>query len=289
MTQTVLILGAGGRCGRHAAEAFTAAGWTVRTFDRHTDNMKTAALGCDVIVNGMNPPDYHDWDTIVPQITAEVIDAARASGATVLLPGNVYHFGSTGGVWSEKTSPNPMSRKGALRFEMERQYATSGVQTIVLRAGNFIDPELRGCVMGALYLRRFKAGKIGLPGPATTRQAMCYLPDWARAAVILAEMRGQLAPFEDIPFPGHTLTGHDIKRGMEMATGRRLKFEGFPWWLFRLASPVWELAREMLEMRYLWETDHSLSAEKFDALCPDFAATPIDDIWKRIGKTATSA
>jgi nucleoside-diphosphate-sugar epimerase len=273
MTGTVLILGASGKIGRHSTRAFEEAGWNLRQFDRHKDNMSQSALGCDVIVNGLNPPNYHDWETIVPKITAEVIEAARVSGATVILPGNVYHFGDQGGTWSEKTPPKPVSRKGRIRLEMERCYAESGVQTIVLRAGNFIDPERRGCIMSEIYLRDIGRGRITLPGPEETRQAMCYLPDWARAAVALAEMREDLAGFEDIPFPGHTLSARDIKEGLEQIMDRELAFRRFPWWLFTITAPVWELAREMNEMRYLWETDHALAGDRFQALLPKFERT----------------
>lgn len=284
MTQRVLILGATGRIGRHSARAFEAAGWEVRRYDRK-DDMAEAATGCDVIVNGLNPPNYHDWQTILPRITREVIHAARESGATVILPGNVYHFGDRGGVWSETTPPNPVSRKGQIRLDIERMYQTSGVQTIVLRAGNFIDPELQGCVMAMVYLPGLKRGKITLPGPADTRQAMCYLPDWARAAVALAEMRGELGLFEDIPFAGHTLTAQELKDGLERITGRKLRFGRFPWWLFRLTAPFWELARELGEMRYLWETDHALSDARLTALLPDFEGTPLEEVLQRIART----
>lgn len=273
MTRTVLILGASGKIGRHSARAFAAAGWQVRRHDRQRGDMVADAMGADVIVNGMNPANYHDWAGIIPQITAVVIAAARASGASVILPGNVYHFGNQGGLWSEETPAQPNTRKGQIRLEMERAYAQSGVQTIVLRAGNFIDPDGDDCVMSLIYLRNIKRGRITLPGPANIRQAMCYLPDWADAAVALAEMRAELGRFEDIPFPGHTLNGQDIRTGLEAILGRDLRFARFPWGLMRLAAPFWEIAREMAEMRYLWETDHALSSRRFDALLPEFKAT----------------
>ena len=74
MTQTALILGARGKIGRHFTTAFRAAGWQTRAFVRGTD-MTQAARGCDVIVNGLNPPNYHDWARQLPAITAEVINA----------------------------------------------------------------------------------------------------------------------------------------------------------------------------------------------------------------------
>ncbi len=282
MTQRVLILGASGKVGRHSARAFAAAGWDVRRFDRARDDLIQAARGCDVIVHGMNPPDYHDWQGIMPAITRAVIEAARAAGACVILPGNVYHYGDQGGVWSQDTPPNPVSRKGAIRLRMERDLAASGVQTIVLRAGNFIDPEGRDCVMARLYLRALGRGRITLPGPIDTRQAMCFLPDWARAAVALAERRHSLARFEDVPFPGHTLSARDIRDGLERLMQRRLSVTPFPWWLFTLTAPVWELAREMREMRYLWHTDHALCGARLAALLPGFEVTPLDRVLRQM-------
>lgn len=281
MTGRVLILGASGRIGRNSAAAFSSAGWQVETYNRR-DDMTDAARGVDVIVNGLNPPNYHDWKTLIPQITDQVITAARHSGASVILPGNVYHFGDRPGIWSETTPPRPVSRKGAIRLEMEQRYAQSGLRVINLRAGNFIDPDGQGDVMAEVYLRALGRGRFTLPGPDDIRQAFCYLPDWARAAVALSEMRGDLATYEAIGFPGHTLTARQIREGIERITGTPLKQAGFPWGILKLASPFWELAREVTEMRYLWETDHTLCGERLEQLLPGFAVTPIDEVFRTI-------
>ena len=282
MTKVALILGASGKVGRHSTRAFEAAGWDVRRYNRSKDDLTEAAQGCDVIVNGMNPSNYHNWKDNIPQITRLVIGAAMKAGASVILPGNVYHFGDNGGIWSETTTPNPVSRKGKIRLAMEREYAASGVQTIVLRAGNFIDPDSRTCPMSLVYLRNLKRNKITVPGPIDTRQAMCFLPDWARAAVALAEMRNRLGSFEDVPFGGHTLTARDIRNGLEEILGQELKFVRFPWWLFTLTAPVWEMAREMNEMRYLWNTDHALSDARLSQLLPNNNVTPLDKVLREM-------
>ena len=39
----------------------------------------------------------------------------------------------------------------------------------------------------------------------------------------------------------------DVAEGITRLTGRQMRVVPFPWWLMRLASPVWELAREMRE------------------------------------------
>lgn len=275
MSGTVLILGASGKIGSHAAEAFWNAGWTVRKYTRGTD-MSQAAQGCDVIINGLNPPKYHNWAKTIPAITAQVIAAARASGATVVIPGNVYNFGDTPGVWDENTPQRPVARKGHIRVEMEQSYRDAGVQTIVLRAGNFIDPERDGDLFSMVILKDVAKGKLTRMGGMEVMQTYAYLPDWARAAVELCDMRADLALFEDVPFPGHAFSMDELQARLEVMLGRRPKVSMFPWWIMTLAAPVWELARELREMRYLNETSHRLGHEKFDALLPGFVHAELD-------------
>ncbi|RBW42000.1 epimerase [Loktanella sp. D2R18] len=252
--------------------AFENAGWSVRQYDRKTDDMTRAAMGADVIVNGLNPPNYHNWSLLIPQITAQVITAAKASGATVIVPANLYNFGDNPGTLDENTPHRPNTRKGEIRVAMEKTYAESGVQTILLRAGNFIDPNGNGDIMSVATMRKSKLTSMG---PPATLQAYCYTPDWARAAVMLAEQRHQLDTFEDIPFPGHAFTNDQLKDALETHVGRSIKLTTFPWWVMRLLSPVWELAREMKEMRYLYAMPHQVSATKFNSILPDFKATDI--------------
>ena len=275
MTGTVLILGASGKIGQHAAMAFDKAGWQVHRYDRARGDMPAQARGADVIVNGLNPPNYHNWARLIPQITAEVIAAGRASGATVIVPGNVYNFGATPGLWSENTPQAATTRKGRIRIEMERTYRDSGVQTIILRAGNFIDPARDDDVLGLFLLRELGKGRITAGGDADAQQAYCYLPDWARAAVLLADKRDTLAAFEDIPFPGHSFSVNQLRDLLAELLNRDLRVVGFPWWLMRLSAPFWELARELNEMRYLYNTSHSLAGDKFDRLLPGFEPTPL--------------
>ncbi len=278
MTQIALILGASGKIGTHAIRAFEARGWTCRIYDRTAGNMSEAAMGCDVIMNGLNPPNYHNWAKIIPEITEQVIAAAKASGATVILPGNVYVYGAEGGEFSEKTPHDPVSRKGKIRVDMEARYAQSGVQVINLRAGSFIDPDKNGDIVSLMILNKIKKGRIGATGDVSVKHAYAYLPDWARAAEQLAQMRSTLHTYEDIPFPGHAFSLEELKSEIEAITKHPLTYSAFPWWLMRLAAPVWELARELLEMRYLFNTSHWLSAQKFGALLPDFEATPLKTV-----------
>ncbi len=282
MTKTVLILGASGKIGRHSREAFAAAGWNVRTYDRTRDDMVEAARGVSVIVNGLNPQNYHDWARQVPAITAQVTAAAKASGATVILPGNVYNLDSVGGIWSEHTAHAPTTRKGRIREEMEQAYRAAQIPTIVLRAGNFIDPHRNGDLMSMLLLRELDKGRIVAAGDPDAMQAYCYLPDWAAAAVALAELRAELQTFEDIPFPGHAFSVNELRRALSELSETTLALSHFPWWVMTLAAPFWELAREMREMRYLYNLPHTLDGAKLARLVPGLRPTPLTDVLRAV-------
>lgn len=281
MAGTALILGASGRFGRNAAEAFRTAGWRVRTFDRATDSLPEAVLGADLIVNGWNPT-YDRWAAELPGLTAQVIGAAKASGATVLIPGNVYVFGAEApdlfGPSVPHGAKNPLGR---LRIEMEAAYRAAGVRTIVLRAGDFIDTEGSGNWFDKVIAAKAASGVLTYPGPLDVPHAWAYLPDMARAAVALAEMRGELPVFADIPFPGYTLTGRELVDACAAALGRPIRARQMAWWPIQAARLVWPMARHLLEMRYLWEKPHRLERRSFERLLPEFRETALEDALAR--------
>ena len=283
MAQTVLILGASGLFGSQAARAFAAAGWTVRKYQRGTD-IVAAAQGADVIVNAMNPPAYHDWDTLTPQITRDAIRAALASGATLLVPGNVYVYGDQSGPWGPDTPHRPVARKGRIRARMEADYRAAterGLRVIILRGGDFVEPQSPNSFWNMIVLKSIAKGKLVSASPVDVTRAYAYLPDMARIAVVLAERRATLPVFADVPFAGFTLSMADLARAVTRLTGQPVRITGFMWWSIRLTAPFWELARELLEMRYLWNTSHSLDPTPLAALMPDFRPTPLDEVLRQ--------
>lgn len=277
MTNTALVLGAHGRFGRNAATAFEAAGWTVRRFDRATDHLPDAAIGTDVIVNGWNPPGYRNWKDEVPRITTAAIQAAETSGATLIVPTSVYNFGRVPAPWGADTPQNPITPKGRIRAAMEQSYRAAAdagrVRVILLRAGDYIDTRLEG-TWPQQILKPVAMNRLAYPGKRDIPHAWAFLPDMARAAVALAEKRDDLPAYADIPFEGYTLSGAQLATLVGTLLGRDMRMTGAPWWALRLIAPVSPMARGLLEMRYLWNTPHSLDGAALRQLLPDFAATP---------------
>ena len=281
MTQTVLILGANGRFGRNAALAFAQAGWKVRRFDRARDDLAVAAQGADVIVNAWNPP-YTEWAKLVPALHDEVIRVAKQTGATVIVPGNVYVFGAqTPGPWSETTPHGAQNPLGRVRIEMEAAYRRAGVRTILLRAGDFIDTRASGNWFDRFMTNKLDKGLFTYPGNPDIDHAWAFLPDLCRAAVMLAEMRDDLPVFADIAFPGFTISGTDMAAALARVTGKTVQLKRMSWLPLVIARPFWKMATHLLEMRYLWDTPHRLDGARLNTLLPDFAPTPLDQALKQ--------
>jgi nucleoside-diphosphate-sugar epimerase len=291
---SVIILGAKGRFGRAATDAFLNAGWKVTAFGRNwdapqapkvnrvtgdaldVDVLKSACEGHDVIVNAIHPP-YPQWSKVVPVFTKNIIAAARHSGATVMIPGNVYNYGqSMPTVLDEGTARRPSTRKGKLRETMERSFAnTSDIQTIILRAGDFIEAAQTGNWFDTHIAAKVPKARVLYPGPLDQMHAWAYLPDMARALVGLAEEQGNLARFETVGFGGYGITGEQLLNAISAQAGRPLKRSKMPWFILRLMAPFSPLMREVLEMRYLWNVPHRIDDSKLRRLLPDWQPTPL--------------
>jgi len=108
-----------------------------------------AAKGCAVIVHAVNPPGYRNWGQLVLPMLDNTIAAAIAEGATIVLPGTVYNYGpdafpASGDLLAEDAPQRPLTRKGAIRVELEARLeraSTQGARVIIVRAGDFFGPR----------------------------------------------------------------------------------------------------------------------------------------------------
>lgn len=277
MAKTVLILGASGRFGRNAQSSFSWAGWEVRRFDRKADALPDAAWGADLIINSWNPA-YPDWARDVPKLTAQVIETAKDTGATVLIPGNVYNYGrEMPEVLSERTPQRATNPLGRIRIEMEDAYRQAGVRTLILRAGDYIDTNASSNWFDQIITAKADRGIFRYPGNPDIPHAWAFLPDVTDMAAALAEDLGALDPFMEVCVPGFTLTGREMAHRISAVTGRRQEVRPMSWLPIQLARPVWRMAAPLLEMRYLWNTPHALTSHRAEALLPNFMPTSLTD------------
>ena len=295
MTGRVLVLGAAGRFGYAAAQAFRAAGWEVSSLvrpgaghraPRGTTVIETAdrpaaveaARGMDVVVHALNPR-YTDWSRMALPHAYAAIEAAESAGATLIFPGNVYNYGSgMPGVLDETTPIAPTSRKGRLRAEIEqrmREAADRGMRTIILRAGDFFGGG-RGAWLDLVIAKDIARGSVTYPGPLDLVHEWAYVPDLAAAAVRLAEVRDRLGAFESFGFPGHAVSGREFVGAIAKAIGHGVRVKRLSWWLIHALSPIVPLPRELSEIAYLWKVPHRIAGDKLRAAIGAVPHTPLD-------------
>ena len=301
---TVLILGANGRFGATAAQAFAAAGWRVLAQVRRapsgelarvaepvtlpltdTAGLARAAAGASVVVHAVNPL-YTRWDTEAMPALRAGLDVAETLGAHFMLPGNVYNYGAQmPSLLSEDTPQRPSTRKGEIRVAMEAliaQRAAAGRFTAsVLRAGDFFGAGT-GNWFDQAIVKSLAAGKLVYPGPLDLPHAWAYLPDLAQAFVRVAQQPAHPA-FACWNFEGHTLTGAKLLAGIEaaaadlgIAPARGFRHGSLPWGVIGALGIVMPTWRELARMSYLWRVPHALDGRRLAALPgPAIASTPL--------------
>ena len=304
--QTVLILGANGRFGQAATQAFANAGWRVLAQLRRdpvaalpprasalsvpladTATLATGAAGAQVVVHAVNPP-YTRWDQEAMPALQQGLDVARRLDALFMLPGNVYNFGRRmPALLDEATPQRPDTGKARIRVAMEdtmRRAAAQGQRSVVIRAGDFYGSG-SGSWLDLAVAKDIGRGKLVYPGPLDLPHAWAYLPDLARAfvAVAVAASATPSAPgFQALHFAGHTLTGRELLDALDQAAGelglrppQGWRHGGMPWGWIRAMGLVHPLWRELARMSYLWRVPHALDGRLMAARAALPAATPV--------------
>ena len=299
MPSTVLILGAAGRIGQVLASAFADAGWNVLAQARKplpaalaghqrvrpvrcdaTDlaALSAAAQGATVIVNALNPL-YTEWARLAQPLADAALAAARASGALLMLPGNVYNFGrELPPLLTPATAERGDTPKARIRIELEARLgaaAHDGVDSVVIRAGDFFGGPGTGTWFDMAMASKLDKGRFVYPGNPDVAHAWAYLPDLAQVFVRVAAQRAQLRGHHRLHFAGHTLTGNSLKAATEVVVGRSLRTGNLPWGVIRLLAPFKPMWRELLVMRYLWERPHGLDDAELRSLIGPVPQTPV--------------
>ncbi len=306
MNKSALIVGATGGIGGETARALLAQGWTVRAVHReparaarqfaalgaiewlqgdamNAADVVKAAQGVSLVVHAANPPGYRNWRGLALPMLESSIAAAKAARARLVLPGTVYNFGPDALPLVGESSPqHPKTRKGAIRVAMEQrleQASRDGVRVLIVRAGDFFGPVAGNNWFSQAFVKPGKAVRsVTYPGKREAGHAWAYLPDLAATIVRLAERDADMAAFEVFNFGGHW-----FERGVALAEATRraadvpnAPIRRFPWFLIYLLAPFVVTFREMLEMRYLWQTSLQLDNRKLLAFLGEEPHTELD-------------
>jgi nucleoside-diphosphate-sugar epimerase len=204
-----LVLGAGG-VGRTTTAALVALGHTVtlasrsgRVTDRpweadHPDAVEVVAVdaadarqltplakGAASIVNAVNPPSYTTWDTDWPPVAKATLEAAEATGAGLIIIGNLYGYGHVDGPMREGDPLRPAGHKGRLRADMWTEalarHEAGRLRATELRSSDYFGPGTtpRTSYLNDIVVDRVLAGRTPFVpvGRPDAPHSWTYVPD----------------------------------------------------------------------------------------------------------------
>jgi nucleoside-diphosphate-sugar epimerase len=295
MSGRILVLGAAGRLGFAAAEAFREARWEVRGLVRPKRSFAAprgiqvieaftraeaieAARGCDVVLNAFSPA-ITEWRQKATQLAHSAIATAEENGATFIFPGSVWNYGEQmPPVIDEGTPMHPTMMKGRIRVEIEtriQEACDRGMRAIVLRAGDFFGAG-RGSWFDLVVTKDLARQRLTYPGPLEVVHPWAYLPDYVDTLVQLAERRSEFKPFETFGFAGHAITGHQLIAAIEQVTRAQYNVSLTRWWMMKSFGQIFRMGRALSELEYLWYVPHRISGDKLKAALGEVPHTPLE-------------
>lgn len=201
-----LILGAG-PIGTHVADALLRDGEDVTLATRSgtthpgttavtADALDAASLiphldGAQTLYVCTNPP-YPEWATIWPAITDAILEAARATGADIVMTGNLYGYGPMTARMTEDAPLASTEMKGRVRAEMWHRLKEASdrgdVRATEVRGSDYFGAAPTASAhIGARFFDPLLAGKTAWQvGRTRQPHSWTYLPDFAETLVTAA-------------------------------------------------------------------------------------------------------
>ncbi len=302
-TKTALVIGASGSFGSAVTRELVQRGWSVRALCRpggsplrvrgvskqvgdaeNADDVRQAAEGVDVIVNAYNVP-YRAWQEKLLRVTDNVARAAEQRGALIVFPGNVYGLGADfSQPLAEDCTRDAVCVKGQLRNQVEARLERAtqhGARLLIIRCGDYFGPDTTHTSWFGHMTKGAERG-AALTDPAQNQvpHEWAYLPDVAAATIDLVERRGELSRCEVFHFSSYQVTSEQVLEAVQRHLGER-RVKGVPWRLLGWLRPLLPFARELLDVRYLWQKPVLLDDSKLRAFLPNFHKTPLDEAVRR--------
>jgi nucleoside-diphosphate-sugar epimerase len=297
---TIAIIGAAGAIGRSVADAYHAAGQTVRLVGRSEAPLKAmagpgdeivladvateegcraAVAGAETAVYTLGLPYTKQAFAAYPPMMERFVAAAEAAGIRrALLITNVYAYGLPRTERVAEDHPrNPVAVKGRYRKAQEDTFlAARGFEAISLRLPDFYGPKVPGSMLG-MVVEAARTGATGnLLGPADRRHEFVFTPDVGPVVKALLERKQAVAGAFNFAGAGE-ISMIGLAELLYKAAGHAPKLRVMAPWMQSVIALFMPVLRELAEMRYLLETPVLLDDTKLRTLLPEVRKTSYDD------------
>ena len=263
-----LVVGAG-LIGRPLAERLTARGDSVTIATRSGSSaigatarvldaadpaaFTLAATDASTIFLCTNPP-YPDWATQWPPVIDAAIAAASATGARLVVMGNLYSYGSPDGPMTEHSLEATTESKGLIRragwAKLRAAHDAGRIQAVEVRASDYFGPGATGTAhLGESFftavLRSKTARVVGRPH---VEHSWSYLPDIVTTLIAAAAYPGDWGRIWHVP--SGTVSRTEIARQLNTHYGVRGRVSGYPQWVLRSIGAFNPVMREVSASSY---------------------------------------
>ncbi|MEU8548210.1 NAD-dependent epimerase/dehydratase family protein [Streptomyces roseoverticillatus] len=240
-----------------------------------------ASRGATAIYGCAAPP-YHRWAAEWPPLASSLCMAAEATGAVLVMLGNLYGYGPVDGPMTEDlplAATGPKGRVRAAVWEQARDLHEQGrIKAVEVRASDFFGPGVTdGGHLAARVMPRLLRGKpVSVLGDPDAPHSWTYLPDVAKALVEVAGEERAWGRAWHVP-TAPALSAREMvdrlaaRAGTEPVAVRRLSPA-----VLGVASVFSPLIRELKEIRYQFDRPFVVDSSAYEA---EFAvrATPVDE------------
>jgi nucleoside-diphosphate-sugar epimerase len=235
-----------------------------------------ACEGASVVYHCVQPP-YHRWAEELPPLTRVITDAVARAGAKLVVADNVYMYGPITGPISEASLQQPSSKKGRVRKEVAEAllaaHIAGRVRVTIGRASDYYGPGGRNSVAGETLFGAAVAGKpVRWPASADQPRSFSYLPDLARALVILGEHYTADGRAWIVP-SAPPLTVRALLDLVERELGQPVKLAVTSKLAMRLAGLRIPQARELPEIWYQFSAPFVADGSAFETAFGTFGPT----------------
>ncbi|MCX5192524.1 NAD-dependent epimerase/dehydratase family protein [Streptomyces sp. NBC_00249] len=239
-----------------------------------------AVRGAAAVFSCAAPP-YHRWTSAWPPLASSLCAAAEATGAVLVLLGNLYGYGPVDGPLTEGLPLAATGPKGRVRtavWEQARTLHEQGrLKAVEVRASDFFGPGVTdgGHLAGRVLPPLLRGKPVSTLGDPDAPHSWTYLPDVARALVEVAGEERAWGRAWHVPTEPARSVREMVDRLAAQAGTGPVAVRRLPSAVLAVGSLLSPMLRELKEIRYQFDQPFVVDASAYEA---EFAvrATPLD-------------
>ncbi|MFF3108286.1 NAD-dependent epimerase/dehydratase family protein [Kitasatospora sp. NPDC057904] len=240
-----------------------------------------AARGA-VAVHGCAAPPLHRWAAELPPLADALCAAAEASGAVLVLLGNLYGYGPVDGPLTEDLPLAATGRKGRVRaqvWERARALHEAGrIRAVEVRAADFFGPGVtdRGHLAARVVPRVLAGRPVAVLGDPDAPHSWTYLPDVAAALAEAADDERAWGRAWHVPTVPPASARAMVAGLAEAAGTGPVAVRRTPPAVLALGSLVSPLLRELRETLYQFDRPFVMDSSAYESTFT-LRATPLEE------------